>query len=136
MHRELLSTIPIKPHLYIKWHIEKDFQKDIFTHLRKLGWIAYHVPDVWLGTKFLDGILISPIGDTVYLEFKKTDGYTFNLSQFEPSQIALLTKLESRPNAEVYIPIYSKKTQTYVVHTFTELKAMSNEVGGCKVFSK
>lgn len=136
MYKDLLSSLPIKPNSYKKGHVEKMFQYDIFSSLRKLSWICFHVPDVGLWTKFLDWVLISPTGDTVFLEFKKTDGYTFNLSQFESSQIALLTKLETRPNAEVYIPIYSRKTMTYVLHTFAELKAMRNEAGGCKVFSK
>lgn len=135
-HREIISSVDIKPSKYRKWHIEKDFQSDIFSALRKKNWICYKIADIGLGTKFLDGICISPEWHTVFLEFKKIELYTFNLSQFEPSQVALLTKLWTRPNVEVYVPIFSKGKWEYKVFTFAELKELANDKWGCKIFNK
>lgn len=135
-YRDLISSIDIKPSKYRKWRIEKDFQTDIFTALRKLNWICFHPDDVWLSNKFLDWITVSPEWDTVYLEFKKIDLYTFNLSQFEPWQIVLLTKMWMRKNAEAYVPIFSKAKWEYKIFTFQELKDMANDKWGCKIFNK
>ena len=53
----------------------------------------YHIADVGLGNKFLDIVSISPSGDVILMEMKKTDGYTFNMSQMELGQYHLLKEL-------------------------------------------
>lgn len=134
MHRQYLSQIPIKGN-YPKGKIEKSFQKDFFNTLKKHNWITYHIPDIWPWYRFLDAICISPEWDTVYIEFKKTDWYTFNFTQYEGSQILLLNQLKDRPNCEAYTCIFSQKTNTYVLYTFSELLALRNDKWGCKLFS-
>lgn len=135
MHKQVIESLPLSWERYKKWHIEKDFQSDVFKKLRAKWWICYHIPDVWMSTKFLDAICVSPEGDIVFLEFKKTDWLTFNFSQFEHSQLILLNDLRRRPNCEVYIPIYSQKTHTYVVRTFSELLDLRNDKWWCKLFN-
>ena len=134
MRQELLN-IPLKPDKYKKGHIEKDFQGDVFTSLRKLGWYSFHVPDIWYSTKLLDGIIVTTTGSIFLIEFKKTDGYTFNMSQFEPSQIFFL---EYCMNvwAEAYVMVYSQKTQPYWGGDYKYLKENQNGVGGVKLFTK
>ena len=78
---------------YRSGHKEKDFMKEFSTKMRTLGWIMYHIADVGLGNKFLDVISVSPSGDSVFMEMKKTDGYTFNMSQMELGQYHLLKEL-------------------------------------------
>lgn len=47
--------------------------KELSTKMRALNWIMYHIADVGLGNKFLDMIAVSPSGDSVFMEMKKTD---------------------------------------------------------------
>ena len=134
MRQELLN-IPLKPHLYKKGHIEKDFQGEVFTSLRKLGWHLFHVPDIGYSTKLLDGIAVTAQGDIFLIELKKTDWYSFNMSQFEPSQIFFLEYCMN-VGAEAYVMVYSQKTQTYWTGDYRYLKENQNGVGGVKLFTK
>lgn len=130
---EILSNIPINWAKYRKGKIEKDFEAEVFRHLRKHGYFSYHIQDIWLGTRLLDWIIISPQWLIFLIEFKKTDGYTFNLSQFEPSQIQLLTLMKER-NAPAYIMVYSQKTKTYWFGTYEYLISQANSVWWIKLF--
>jgi hypothetical protein len=134
-YREFLSSLPIKGN-YKAGKIEKSFMSDFFSILRKQDWICYHIQDIGLSAKFLDGIIISPDGEVILLEFKKITGYTFNISQFEPSQLFLLNQLSSRKFSEAYVPIFSVKTNSYVLTTFDEIKSMRNDRGGAKLFAQ
>lgn len=134
MRSELLN-IPLKPSKYKKGHIEKDFQGEVFTSLRKLWWYCFHVPDVGYSTKLLDGIIVTTQGNIFLIEFKKTDGYTFNMQKFEPSQIFFLEYCMN-VGAEAYVMVYSQKTQTYWVGDYKFLKENQNDVGGVKIFTK
>lgn len=55
------------------------------------------------------------------------------MSQFEPSQIFLLEFMLS-VWAEAYVMIYSTKTNTYVVTTYSYLKTHQNDKWGIKLF--
>lgn len=132
MRRELLN-IPINPKKIKGGHIEKDFQYQVMTHLRNLWWYCFKIPDVWLGTRLLDGYHITPDGDQFLIEYKKTTWFTFNMSQFEPSQIFLLEWMTEH-NAEAYVMIYSTKTETYWVGDYLYLKTNQNDKGGIKLF--
>lgn len=131
---EILHNIPINPARYQKWHIEKDFEADIFTYLRKRLYFCYHIQDIWLGRRLLDGIIIPPSGPIFLIEFKKTDGYTFNMGQFELSQIELL-EIMTKNKAPAWIMIYSQKTQTYITTTYEYLKSQANSVWWIKLFA-
>ena len=135
MNRNILESIVIHPSTYRKWGIEKDFQRDIFKSLNKLWWITYHPADVWLNTKFLDWITVTPLGETVFIEFKKIQWYTFNFSQFEPTQIKLFSQFLSRPKVEAYIMIFSIATWQYKVCTYKELLEVRDEKDWCKLFA-
>lgn len=135
-NREIIASLPINHSKYKKGHIEKDFQADIFTWLRKKWWICHHIADVGLWTKFLDAICINPDWDTVYLEFKQIVWYTFNMSMFQPSQVVLFTKLLNRPNVEAYVPVYSQKTKSYVLTTYKQLLDSQDDKWGIKLFDK
>lgn len=129
---EILHNIPIKWN-YKKWKIEKWFEAEIFTYLRKHDYHCHHIQDIWLWYRLLDWIIIAPDGLIFLLEFKKTDGYTFNMSQFETSQIFLLEWMTAH-NAPAYIMIYSQKTNTYICTTYTFLKDHKNDKWGIKLF--
>ena len=131
--REILQNILIHPDSYKKWQIEKDFEADIFRFLRKFWYFCYHVQDIGLWQKLLDGICIDLEGKVFFIEFKKTDWYTYNMSQFEPSQIRLLEMMLLRWT-EVYIMIYSQKTKTYWVGEYEYLKSHANSVWWIKLF--
>lgn len=133
--RQELINIPLRAHTYKKWHIEKDFQWDIFRYLRWLWWHCFHVPDIGYSTKLLDGIVVTANGNIFLMELKKTDWYSFNMSQFEPSQIFFLEYCMN-VGAEAYVLVYSQKTQTYWVGDYRYLKDNQNEVGGVKLFIK
>jgi hypothetical protein len=132
MRSELLN-IPINPAKIKSGHIEKDFQLQVMTYLRKRDWYCFKIPDVWLGTRLLDGYHITPEWDQFLIEYKKTTGFTFNMSQFEPSQIFLLEWMTEH-NAEAYVMVYSTKTNTYWVGTYSYLKTHQNERWGIKLF--
>jgi hypothetical protein len=119
---------------YKKWHIEKDFEAEIFRNLRNLWYICYHPSDVWLSYKFLDWHIISPEWDLWWIEFKKINWNTFNISQFEPSQVILLRDLDKRNKDIARVYIYSVKNNDYKVFTFTELWNSKNSKWGIKIF--
>lgn len=129
----MLNNIPIKWN-YKSRKIENWFQSEIFTYLRKRDYFCYHPADIWYGTKLLDSIIISPEGKVFFIEFKKVMWYTFNMSQFEPSQIDVLELMLDRW-VEVYIMVFSVKTNTYWVGTYQYLKANANELLWVKLFS-
>lgn len=136
--RSILIDIPIprwSKWLYTKWKIEKWFEAEVFTFLRKQDYLCYHVPDLWLWYRYVDGIIDCPDGTSFRIEFKKTDGYTFNMSQFEESQIKLLEWFHLHGN-EAYIMVYSQKTKTYWVWTYFYLKTLANSVWGIRLFDK
>lgn len=119
---------------YKKWHIEKDFQAEIFRNMRKYWWICFHIQDIWLWYRFLDWIIVSPTGDPWFIEFKKIKWATFNISQFEPSQVDLLMELDSRSPWLAMVFIYSEKYWTYAAYSFTQLWTSKNSKGGIKIF--
>lgn len=125
-----------KTHLYKKGHIEKDFQRDFFDQLEKLNWICYHVPDIGMSDKFLDGILVDPEWRVIFIEFKQILADTFNVSKFEDSQVILLGKLARRPLSEAYVAVYSQKHKDYAITTFRELATQKNDKWGVKLFTK
>lgn len=131
--RPILDQIKITGN-YKKWKIEKWFEAEVFKYLRTRDYFCYHIADVWLGNRLLDWIIISPTWEVFFIEFKKTDWYSFNMSQFEPSQIYLLELIEKRC-VEAYIMIYSQKTNTYKVTTYTYLKEHQNEKWWIKLFN-
>ena len=132
--RSILSWIPIRWHTYKKGKIEKWFEADVFLFLRKHNYLCTHIPDLWLWYRYVDGIIDCPDGTSFRIEFKKTDGYTFNMSQFEDSQIKLLEWFHLHGN-EAYIMVYSQKTKTYWVWTYFYLKTLANEKWGIKLFT-
>lgn len=129
----ILSNITIKGN-YKKWKIEKWFEAEVFKYLRTRDYFCYHIVDQWLWTRLLDWIIIDPEGKTFFIEFKKTDWFTYNLSQFEPSQIYLLELMAHR-GTEAYIMVYSQKTNTYWVGTYTYLKEHQNEKWWIRLFN-
>lgn len=135
--RSILIDIPIprgSKWLYTKWKIEKWFEAEVFTFLRKQDYLCTHIPDLWLWYRYVDGIIDCPDGTSFRIEFKKTDGYTFNINQFEDSQIKLLEWFHLHGN-EAYIMVYSQKTKTYWVWTYFYLKALANDKWGIKLFT-
>jgi penicillin-binding protein-related factor A (putative recombinase) len=72
--------------------------------------------------------MIDHEGKTFYVEFKKVDGYTYNMSQFEPAQIRFFEMAMVR-NVESYVIIYSQKTKTYWVGEYQYLKWTQNKDG-------
>lgn len=135
--REILQNIPIPrwtKWLYKKWHIEKDFESEVFKCLRIHEYLCYHVADIWFWYRYLDGIIDCPDGSSFRIEFKKIDWYTFNMKQFEDSQIDILEYFKHHGN-EAYIMIYSQKTKTYITTTYDYLKSQANSVWWIKIFS-
>jgi len=130
---EILSNILINGSKYKKGHIEKDFEAEVFKHLRKHGHYCYHIPDVWLGLKLVDAICIGNTGMIYLIEFKITTGYTFNMSQFQPIQIQVLEFCRAR-SAPAWVMVYSTKTETYWVGTYEYLKSQANSAWWIKLF--
>ena len=130
-----LNNIPLRrTHLYKAWHIEKDFQSEVFSYLRERGMYIHRIPDLWPASRLVDSIMIDTDGKTFYVEFKKVDGYTYNMSQFEPSQIRFFEMAMVR-NVEAYVIVYSRKTRTYWVGEYRYLKENQNQDGGIKLFT-
>lgn len=119
---------------YQKWKKEKWFESEIFRNLRKEWYICYHPQDVGLSYKFLDWIIVSPEWDIWFIEFKKIEWATYNISHFEESQIILLKELDRRNQDIARVFIYSVKNNDYRVYKFTELWTLKNENGGIKIF--
>lgn len=131
--RSVLQNITIKGN-YKKWRIEKWFEAEVFKYLRTRDYFCYHIQDIGLGNRLLDGIIMDPEWKVFFIEFKKTDWFTYNLSQFEPSQVYLL-ELMAKRWVEAYIMIYSQKTNTYITTTYTYLKEHQNEKWWVKLFN-
>ena len=127
-----ISTIPLRWG-YKKGHIEKGFQSEVTKFLRSQWWYAHHIEDVWFSTRLLDLYCLSPNGLQMLIELKKTSWFTFNLSQFEPSQVELMIRLEKH-NVPYKVLIYSQRTNTYKVTTYWELLSLSNDKNGIKLF--
>jgi hypothetical protein len=120
---------------YKKWAIEKWFEKEIMQYFRKDWFIVFHPQDVWLAAKFLDCHLVSPEWWLYWIEFKKIEKDTFNVSQFEDSQVLLLRELDKRNPDIAKVYIYSVKHNDYKSFTFTELWQLRNEKWGIKIFN-
>lgn len=125
---------PIKGN-YKKGSIEKWFQKELFSFMEKDGYICYHIPDNTYWYRLLDGICVSPTGEIFFLELKKIELYTFNVSAFEDSQVAFMNELIARGNTP-YIGIFSIATNTYIITTWQDVLNKVNEKGGIKFFEK
>lgn len=121
---------------YKKWHIEKDFQAEITKYLRNEWYICYHITDIWLWNKFLDMIWVSPDWVPFYIEFKKIEKDSFNVKNFEDSQVILLRELEKRNPELARVWIYSKKHNEYKVFKFSELWDNRNKKWGIKLWGK
>jgi len=128
------SDYPIKGN-YKKGKIEAWFQKELFSFMEKDGYICYHIPDNTYWYRLLDGICISPDGLVFFLELKKIELYTFNVSAFEDSQVAFMNELIARGNTP-YIGIFSLATKTYIITTWQDVLNKVNEKGGIKFFEK
>lgn len=120
---------------YRKWHIEGDFEKEIMKLLRADWYIRWKRLDIGYGEKYLDCHFESPEWECWWIEFKKIKLDSFNISQFEQSQILLLPKLDQRNPDRARVFIYSEKHKDYKVYTFSELWNSRNEKGGIKIFS-
>ena len=135
-HYPLLASIPLhkwSKWLYRKWKIEKDFQGEVFSYLRNREYYCYHVADIWMSTRLLDWYIIDPQWVQFLIEFKKVTWYSFNMNQFEYSQIELLDLMEERWVLN-YIMIYSQKTNTHWVWQYSYLKSNANKTGSIKLF--
>ena len=131
--RNILQNIQIKGN-YKKWKIEKWFGAEVFKYLRTRDYYCYHIADIGSGNRLLDWIIIDPEWKVFFIEFKKTDWYSFNISQMEPSQVYLLNLMQNRW-VEAYIMVYSQKTNTYVVTTYSYIKANINDNGWLRLFN-
>jgi len=121
---------------YKKWRIEKDFQKEIVKNLEKEWYITFHPTDIGYLDKFLDLHFISPVWDIWWIEFKKIEKDSFNVKDFEDSQIFLLPKLEKIDSSIAKVFIYSVKHNDYKIFNFSELWLNKNDKWGVKIFTK
>jgi len=129
------------PHFCCKWNYrkgrkEKDFQTEIFWHLRRMWYICWHPSDIWLSLKFLDWYILSPKWESLWIEFKKIEKDSFNIKQFEDSQVILLKQMDKRNSKLAKVYIYSVKNNDYKVFTFSELWNMKNSKWWIKIFNK
>jgi hypothetical protein len=120
---------------YKKGHIEKDFQKEITKYISYVFWVYFHIQDIGLGYRFLDLFFIDIQWRTFYIEFKKIQWDTFNVSQFEESQIILLRELDERNKYIARVFIYSMKRNEYKVLTFSEIRKNKNKQGWVKLWN-
>jgi len=121
---------------YKKWKIEKWFEAELFKFMRRENYICYHVADVWYSYKFLDCHLICPQWILWWLELKKIQLDTFNISQFEESQVVLMMELDKRNPNICRVGIYSVKNNEYVILPFSEIRGNKNEKWWIKLFWK
>lgn len=119
---------------YKKNNIEKWFQKELFSYMKKDGYICYHIPDNTYWYRLLDGICVDPKWNIFFLELKKINTYTFNFAQFEWSQIAFMEELLKRW-VESYVAIFSVKMNSYIVSTYSELVKQKNDLQWVKLFT-
>lgn len=133
--RPILENIPLKKtHLYKPFHIEKDFQSEIFWYLRDRGIYIHRIPDLGPASRLVDAIMIDHEGKTFYVEFKKITDYTYNMSDFQPAQIRFFEMAMVR-NVESYVIVYSQKAKTYWVWSYQYLKENQSKTRGIKLFT-
>lgn len=123
----------------IKWwyKTEKLFMHEIMWLLRKDWYICFHPRDVWLSFKFLDCHYISPDWNKLWwIEFKKIKKDTFNVSQFEESQVVLLKKLDKINPDIVRIFIYSIGNNDYLSLKFSTIRGNKNDKWWIKLWNK
>lgn len=121
---------------YKKWKIEKSFQSEIMKNLRWEWYICYHIQDIWLANKFLDMFFIDNDWICRFIEFKKIEKDTFNVSQFEDWQVILLRELEKRKPDITRVYIYSVKNNDYISLKFSTIWDNKNDKGGIKLWDK
>jgi len=121
---------------YKKWKIEKSFQSEIMKNLRWEWYICYHIQDIWLANKFLDMFFIDNDWVCRFIEFKKIEKDTFNVSQFEDWQVILLRELEKRNPDIARVYIYSVKNNDYISLKFSTIWDNRNDKGGIKLWDK
>jgi len=119
---------------YKKWEIEKGFQYEILMLLKAMWCITYHIVDIWLHLKFLDSFFIDTMWVTRFIEFKKTIGSSFNINDFQPSQIQLLRNIEKRNSDLARVFIYSIKWNDYVVLKFSTIWNNRNDKWWVKIW--
>lgn len=109
---------------YRKGKIEKDFQTDIFSFLRKKNFFCYHIADVGYTYKMLDGYVFSTTCPPFWLEFKKIDIHSFNIKQFEDSQIELMKRFDEA-KVPYRIIIYSVRNNDFRI--FNNIDTLLNQ---------
>lgn len=124
---------PEKSVEFRKNRVEKDFMSWLSKKMKAMWYIVHHIADVWLWNKFLDLIVVRDNWGVIFIECKKIEWYTFNVSQFEPSQVMLMRELDKR-NTEAYVAIYSKKTHTWMYDTFSNIFNSRNEKWWIQIF--
>jgi len=130
------SLLNLKLHnKYRKGRQEKDFEDNVFNLLRMDDHLCYHVSDLTPWYRYLDGIIDAPDWTKFCIEFKITDWYTFNMNQFEDSQVEYFEYFLKYWH-EAYVMVYSTKTKTYWVGTYEYLKANRNSRWGVKLFEQ
>ena len=102
--------------------------------MRNDGFICFH-PESKYGFCLLDWVIIDPNGLIFLMELKVIDAYTFNMSQFEPSQVALMNELTKR-NAPHCVAIYSKKLNQYKIVYYKDLVEQQNDKWWVLIFNK
>ena len=112
---------------YKKWWIEKWFQTEFSKYMRSLWYIVYHIQDIWYAYKFLDLFFIDNEWICRFIELKRIHKDSFNISQFEESQVILMRELDRRNPDICRVAIYSVKANDYKIFKFSELWNIKNE---------
>lgn len=129
----ILSEIQVKG-WYRKWKIEKDFQTEIFQNLRKKNFFCYHIADVWYTYKMLDWYIFSTTTPHMWIEFKKIDLHSFNIKQFEESQIELMKRF-NLAGVPYRIMIYSVRNNDFKVFNNIDTLLEMAKNGWIKLFT-
>ena len=132
---EQISNFKLKWN-YKKWRIESQFQSELLWIMRWMGYICYHIADIWLWNKFLDLFFITKEWLCLFLELKQISWSTFNVKKFEENQIILLRELEKRNPELARVWIFSVKHNAYKILKFSEIWEAQNEKGWVKIFDK
>ena len=119
---------------YKKWWIEKWFQTELTKFMRNLWYIVYHIQDIWFSYKFLDLFFIDNEWVCRFIELKKIKSDTFNISQFEESQVFLMRDLDKRNSDLTMVAIYSMKRNLYRILSFSEIWNNKNKNGWIKLW--
>lgn len=120
---------------YKKWRIEKDFQAEISKKMRDDWFITFHPQDIWYALKFLDLHFIHKDWDIWWIEFKKINLDSFNVKNFEDSQVILLPQLEKINKELCKVYIYSVKHNDYKIFNFSDLRNNRNSKWWIKIFN-